>query len=120
MSFTHDAKPLLPTPLDKPNPFEFNSPANRPLDLDGMNIMTRISGPTSQTSDLEMNMDLGPLSESPEDDADEIEELPWGNAPATASWAPLMEEVDCVLPLHLQLTLTRYRSSAQTGAVHHL
>jgi hypothetical protein len=45
-----------------------------------------------------MDLDLEPVAESPEQ---EEEELPWGNDPATASWAPMMAEVNTSLtPTH--------------------
>jgi hypothetical protein len=38
-----------------------------------------------------MNLDLQSVAESPEEEA---EDLPWGNDPSTATWAPMMAEVN--------------------------
>lgn len=93
MSFTDDVKPALPTPTDLPSAFDFServSGSSRPLDLDGMNIMGDIETPSAQDPNFSMHMELEPVAESPEE---EVEQLPWGNDPATSSWAPLMAEV---------------------------
>ncbi len=52
---------------------------------------------------VDMQSDLQPVRESSEEE-EEVEDLPWGNAPATATWAPMMEEV-CWTP-NLVLCLT--------------
>lgn len=90
MSFSQDSKPYLPTPLDKSNPFEITSQPMRHLDLDGMTVMVETEDPDP---DVGMVLDLDPVTESPEEVKQVEEDLPWGNAPATASWGPLMEEV---------------------------
>lgn len=53
-----------------------------------MTIMTGSEMP--EAPDPNIGMDLDPVAESPEQEA---EELPWGNDPATATWAPMMAEV---------------------------
>lgn len=87
-------KPSLPTPIDQPNPFEFQERVpntSRPLDLDGMTVLTDLDGPIAPDPNLGLGMDFEPVVESPEEE--ETEELPWGNDPATATWAPMMAEV---------------------------
>jgi len=66
---------------------------SRPVDLDGMNLMSdvEVGIPASPDSNLGLGLDLEPVVESPEQEA---EELAWGNDPATASWGPLMAEVN--------------------------
>jgi hypothetical protein len=58
-----------------------------------MTIMTGLGADSPITLDSKtgMNIDLQAVTESSEE---EIEELPWGNDPATATWAPMMAEVD--------------------------
>ena len=57
-----------------------------------MTIMTGLEDNTQAVPDRDMSMDLDlqPVAQNPEHDA---EELPWGNDPATATWAPMMAEV---------------------------
>ena len=95
MSFTVDTKPALPTPLDLPNPFEFQPRVpntSRTVDLDGMNLISdgEVGLPSIPDPNMGLELDLEPVAESPEED---VEEMPWGNDPATASWGPLMAEV---------------------------
>ncbi|KAH7381579.1 hypothetical protein BKA66DRAFT_119699 [Pyrenochaeta sp. MPI-SDFR-AT-0127] len=96
VSFANDSKNSLPTPTDMPSSFDFrerNSVSIRPLDLDGMNIMTDLDDPAVPDSNIGMSLDLEPVAESPEEAEKADEELPWGNEPATASWAPMMAEI---------------------------
>jgi hypothetical protein len=58
--------------------------------------------PAIPDPDIGMDLDLEPVAESPEQEA---EELPWGNDPATATWAPMMAEVNTALQ-HTRITLT--------------
>ncbi|CAN9240972.1 unnamed protein product [Alternaria sp. RS040] len=70
------------------------SAVKRPLDLDGMTVMADLHPPAmlaNQRQQVEMELDLQPVRESSEEG--EVEDLPWGNAPATATWAPMMEEI---------------------------
>jgi hypothetical protein len=88
-------KPSLPTPLESQNPFDFQErvpTTSKALDLDGMTIMTglEVDSPVIPDPNAGMELDLEPVAESPEDNT---EELPWGNDPATATWAPMMAEV---------------------------
>jgi hypothetical protein len=118
VSFSTDTKPLLPTPIDQPNPFELIPTTTRPLDLDGMTVMTDVDMPVASDSNLGMSLDLGPVVESPEEE-DEEEELPWGKDPATATWAPMMEEVPTIIPRYMTAAkMYCSRSSGQTGAIH--
>jgi hypothetical protein len=96
VSFANDVKPIIHTPIDLPNPFEFQERVpntSRPLDLDGMTVMTGLEVGTPAISDpnVGLDMDLEAVAESP---GEEAEELPWGNDPATATWAPMMAEVN--------------------------
>lgn len=94
ISFTADAKPPLPTPIDRLNPFEFQERVpntSRPLDLDGMTVLMGLdSPPTAPDPTLGLDLSLEAVVESP--DTEEMED-PWSNDPATASWAPMMAEV---------------------------
>jgi hypothetical protein len=58
-----------------------------------MTIMTglEIDSPMIPDPNAGMDLDLEAVAESPEE---ETEELPWGNDPATATWAPMMAEVN--------------------------
>jgi hypothetical protein len=58
-----------------------------------MTIMagSEVDMPAVPDPNIGMDLDLEPVSESPEREA---EELPWGNDPATATWAPMMAEVN--------------------------
>ncbi|KAG9187897.1 hypothetical protein G6011_05768 [Alternaria panax] len=87
------ARPSLPTPVDQSSSF-VPPVTKRPLDLDGMTVMADIHRPVvlaSQDQKVEMQLDLQQIRESSEEG--EVEDLPWGNAPATATWAPMMEEL---------------------------
>ena len=66
---------------------------NKSLDLDGMNVPTRpgLSFALDSNPDMNLGMNLEPLVASSEND--DAEALPWGNEPATATWAPMMAEV---------------------------
>jgi hypothetical protein len=57
-----------------------------------MTIMSGLEDDTPAIPDpnIGMELDLQPVVESPEA---ETEDLPWGNDPATATWAPMMAEV---------------------------
>ena len=57
-----------------------------------MTIMTGLENDTAAVPDPSagMDIDLQPVTQSPEQ---ETEDLPWGNDPATATWAPMMAEV---------------------------
>lgn len=92
VSFTDDAKPHLPTPIDQPNPFDVPPSVRRPLDLDGMTVMTDADVPDASNPEVGLSMDLEPVVESP--DEEQVEEMPWEKNPETASWAPMMEEVN--------------------------
>ncbi|KNG45834.1 hypothetical protein TW65_07412 [Stemphylium lycopersici] len=67
----------------------------RHLDLDGMTVMTDADATATEDGNASIALDLEPLPESPEEgkEGGEIEELPWDDAPATSTWAPLMEEI---------------------------
>jgi hypothetical protein len=97
-SFKREADSYMPTPHEKSNPFELTPSRTRPLDLDGMTVMMDAEGSENAESDMGMIIDLEPVAEVSEIDK-EVEELPWGNSPAFASWAPLMEEVPSQSPL---------------------
>jgi hypothetical protein len=58
-----------------------------------MTIMSGLEDDTPVVPDPNMGieLDLHPVVESPEE---ETEDLPWGNDPATATWAPMMAEVN--------------------------
>jgi hypothetical protein len=56
-----------------------------------MTVLTDLDGPVAPDPNLGLSMDFDPVVESPEEE--EVEELPWGNDPATATWAPMMAEV---------------------------
>ncbi|KAF2034502.1 hypothetical protein EK21DRAFT_97583 [Setomelanomma holmii] len=63
MSFANDVKPVLPTPIDLPNPFDFQErvpDTSRPLDLDGMTVMTglEVDTPAAPDPTIGMNLDL--------------------------------------------------------------
>ena len=120
LSSSSATKPSPSTPIDISTTFV--PPAvKRPLDLDGMTVMTDLHPPAmlaNQRQQVEMELDLQPVRESSEEG--EAEDLPWGNAPATATWAPMMEEVRSSVSIHrflCRLTRSFYRSSAQTGVV---
>lgn len=87
----------MSTPHEKSNPFELAASLSRPLDLDGMTVMIDVNGCRSADTDVGMTIDLEPVAKSQTDD-NEVEELPWANTSATATWAPLMEEVSIYLP----------------------
>lgn len=81
----------------------FHQPAvvARRLDLDGMTVMTDADAPAAADGNASMDIAFSPLPESSEErkeqeeeEGEEIEELPWDDAPATATWAPMMEEVN--------------------------
>jgi hypothetical protein len=72
---------------------EYGSDNNRLLDLDGMNVLTRLG-----YSSARLGMDLESAVASPEDD--DTEDLPWGDELATATWAPMMAEVHIVTHSH--------------------
>ncbi|KAJ4373781.1 hypothetical protein N0V83_002520 [Neocucurbitaria cava] len=94
VSFTNETKPPLPTSIDIPAPFSFHERqpvSTRPLDLDGMTVMTDVDHSAVPDLNLGLNLDLEPVVESPEED--EVEDLTWGNDPATASWGPMMAEI---------------------------
>jgi hypothetical protein len=120
MSHGSATRPSLPTPIDQSSSF-VPSRINRPLDLDGMTVMSDVHMPlalANQHEHLEMEHNLQPVRESSEEG--EVEDLPWGNAPATATWAPMMEEVRFAGPmpyLPCLLTPLDYRSLAQTGVI---
>jgi hypothetical protein len=70
------------------------SAAKRPLDLDGMTVMTDAHTPVvpvPKHQHLDTERDLTPVRESSEEG--EVGDLPWGDGPATATWAFMMEEV---------------------------
>ena len=120
ISSSSATKPCPSTPIDQATTF-VPSAVKRPLDLDGMTVMTDLHPPVmlaNQSQQVEMELDLQPVRESSEEG--EAEDLPWGNAPATATWAPMMEEVRSSVSIHrflCRLTRYFYRSSAQTGVV---
>jgi hypothetical protein len=96
VSFTNDTKPALTPPDDAHNQFTYqipSPPTSKPLDLDGMTIMSGLEDDTPAVPDSNMGMelDLQPVAEGP---GEETEDLPWGNDPATATWAPMMAEVN--------------------------
>jgi hypothetical protein len=68
-----------------------------------MTIMTGSEAdmPAIPDPNIGVDLDLEPVAESPEQE----EELPWGNDPATATWAPMMAEVN-ISPLYTHATLT--------------
>ncbi|CAN9288064.1 unnamed protein product [Alternaria alternata] len=93
ISSSSATKPCPSTPIDQATTF-VPSAVKRPLDLDGMTVMTDLHPPVmlaNQSQQVEMELDLQPVRESSEEG--EAEDLPWGNAPATATWAPMMEEI---------------------------
>ncbi|RYO27993.1 hypothetical protein AA0111_g7089 [Alternaria arborescens] len=93
ISSSSATKPCPSTPIDQATTF-VPSAVKRPLDLDGMTVMTDLHPPVmlaNQSQQVEMELDLQPVRESSEEG--EVEDLPWGNAPATATWAPMMEEI---------------------------
>jgi hypothetical protein len=76
----------MPTP-----PTLIPSGAAQSLDLDGMTVMAdALMPPVGSNQHVGTESTLSPLREGSEED---VQELPWGNAPATATWAPMMEEV---------------------------
>ncbi|KAF2131866.1 hypothetical protein P153DRAFT_354555 [Dothidotthia symphoricarpi CBS 119687] len=97
-SFTCEAKPPQLTVDDLSNPFHvYDQKLNiaGPLDIDGMTIMGDMEAHPASIADLGSNLDmsinLAPVERPPKDD--DVEELPWGDDPATASWAPMMAEM---------------------------
>jgi hypothetical protein len=72
---------------------------SRTLDLDGMTVMTglEVDIPVSPDAKFGLNLDLEPVVESPEEEAEEL--AAWSNDPATATWAPMMAEVKSALHL---------------------
>lgn len=82
-----------------------------------MTVMTDVDHSAVPDLNLGLNLDLEPVVESPEED--EVEDLTWGNDPATASWGPMMAEVRLLLHLYyLRETDSKTRSSDPTGGVH--
>jgi hypothetical protein len=84
-----------------------------------MTIMTglEVESPITPDPNAGMDLDLQPIAGSPEE---ETEELPWGNDPATATWAPMMAEVNSSPRLmSARLTQATSRSSGPIGDVHH-
>jgi hypothetical protein len=82
-----------------------------------MNVMNDIDmdAPTAPDPNMGLDVELEPVVESPEE---EEEELPWGNDPATATWAPMMAEVNSTLYFpDTILTWPPTRSLARTGDV---
>lgn len=60
-----------------------------------MTVMTDADAPAAPDLNPGLHLNLEPVVESPEEK--EVEELPWGNDPATAAWAPMMAEVSLAL-----------------------
>ncbi|KAF1947208.1 hypothetical protein EJ02DRAFT_417803 [Clathrospora elynae] len=90
ISCINEKKPSPHTPINPPNSFGPTT-ATRPVDLDGMTVMTDIDAPVAPNPTIGIYLDLQPVVESPEEE--QAEELPWGNAPETANWAQMMEEI---------------------------
>ncbi|KAH4001229.1 hypothetical protein HBI56_010660 [Parastagonospora nodorum] len=91
VSFT---KSVISPPAESHDQFDYQDPVPptaKSLDLDGMTIMTGLEDNTPAAPDPStgMDLDLPPVAESPEHEA---EDLSWSNDPATATWAPLMAE----------------------------
>lgn len=59
-----------------------------------MTVMTDVDAPAAPDMSLGLNLNLEPVAEGPEE---EVEEMVWGNDPATAAWAPMMAEVSPAL-----------------------
>ncbi|EAT91791.1 hypothetical protein SNOG_00296 [Parastagonospora nodorum SN15] len=117
VSFT---KSVISPPAESHDQFDYQEPVPptaKSLDLDGMTIMTGLEDNTPAAPDPStgMDLDLPPVAESPEHEA---EDLSWSNDPATATWAPLMAEVQSP-PQNSLLALTKGTSSfsVQIGAV---
>lgn len=89
VSFISDSKPSLPTPTELPTMYDFGEHTSRskPLDLDGMNIMSNIPA----TSTLNLSLDL--TEQTKEVQKSQIDPRDWGNDPVTATWGILMREV---------------------------
>jgi hypothetical protein len=70
------------------------------LDLDGMTVMSDVDAPTVPGSGLAISLDLEPMEEMLEENAEktQIDVPEWGDSPATASWGPLMAEVCITRP----------------------
>lgn len=105
MSYTHEKKPSVPTISSPSDPFDiYDQHLNmtRPLDLDGMTLITDAQAESVPVPDLDtdlgMPLDLAPVEEPAKED--DVEELSWGNDPATAAWAPMMAEVSWALHPH--------------------
>jgi hypothetical protein len=95
VSFTNETKSAAHTPVDVPYSFEIQQGAsntNRLVDLDGMNLLSdmEVDIPAIPDPNIGLEMSLELVVESPQED---VEDLPWGDDPSTASWAPLMAEV---------------------------
>jgi hypothetical protein len=85
-----------------------------------MTLMTGLNmdSPAVPDPSIGLELDLEPVVESP-DEEEEEEELPWGNDPATATWAPMMAEVNSSPRVaYMALTQVIIRSSAPIGVVH--
>lgn len=94
-SDSSDVKPITPVPRDFPSPFNYQGrvpKTSQPVDIDGMNLMldTEMDVPAITAPSIAHDLDLVPVIES---SVGNEENLPWGNDPATSSWAPLMVEV---------------------------
>jgi hypothetical protein len=62
-SFTNGMKHSAPTSASQPNSLATVA-ASRPFDLDGMTVMTDVGAPVAPEANLDLNMDLEPISES--------------------------------------------------------
>jgi hypothetical protein len=84
-----------------------------------MTVMTDVDmdAPAAPDPNMGLDVELEPVVESPEEEEEE-EELPWGNDPATATWAPMMAEVNSTLCFQdTMLTWATIRSLAPIGDV---
>jgi len=64
----------------------------RSLDLDGMTVMPDLfMPPVGSNHHLGLEPTLPPVHKSSAEE--KVEDQHWANAPATATWAPMMEEV---------------------------
>jgi hypothetical protein len=84
----------MPPPPTLPKQFDVQEhvPNNdRSLDVDGMNVLIRLEASSTRdpNSGLRTDLELAAARRGDDDAGD----LPWGNEPATATWAPMMAEV---------------------------
>ncbi|KAI4956691.1 hypothetical protein J4E91_000904 [Alternaria rosae] len=91
VSSSSTTRPSLPTPIDQPTA-HIPSETMRSLDLDGMTVMPDLfMSPVGSNQHLGLEPALPLVHKSSAEE--KVEDQHWANASATATWAPMMEEI---------------------------